>query len=147
MSAAVAALEVAVQAANTFAAECEKTLKHHEVLQIEVTRDLTLDLARELDAITGRGREDAIPPELLSEGARGCADLANLAACALPELPPESFPSASGAVHLAAGAVRTLRIVIENGAASNSYALRDARSAVWRADLAARQVAELSEAR
>ncbi len=140
MSAVVVALEAAAQTANTFAAECEKVLKRHEVLQIEVARDITLDIVRELDAITERGREDAIPPELLAEGARGCADLANLAACALPELPSESFPSASAAVHLATGAVQALRIVIENGAGRNSYALRDARSAAWRADIAARQM-------
>lgn len=118
-------------------------------LQLEVVRYLALDLKRQLLALARASGEEA-PVDYLVEAALSCADLANLAACNLSELPAEGVPPAAAAAHLAAGAVRALRSPIE--AASRGldgdraeYVARDALSAIWRAGLAARQVDELLE--
>jgi hypothetical protein len=107
-------------------------------LQLEVVRDLALDLGRRLEVLA---REDA--PGSLIEAALACADLATLAACNLSVLPDR--PLATAAVHLAAGATLALIPLAESEAAtlneaSAEYTLKDARSAAWRADLAARQL-------
>jgi hypothetical protein len=108
-------------------------------LQLEVVRNLALDIERELEALAGLAREiDA--PDVLAEAALHCADLANLAACNAAELPPAAAPRAATAARLAAGAVHDLRSLVEAGDPDEEHAanlLRDLRSAAWRAELAA----------
>ena len=111
-------------------------------LGLRVVGDLALDLERRLEAFSRPEGEDD-----LVEAALACADLATLAACNLPNLPPEGGPRATAAVHLSAGATRALVALIKPGAdrrgthAEND--LRDARGALWRADLAARQIGQV----
>jgi hypothetical protein len=112
---------------------------------------LARDLKKELEALatltngeTGAARFEEV------EGALRAADVANLAACTLPELLKTSVPEAAAAVHLAAGAARALGTLAETGAEdAHEYhaqnAFKDARSAMWRARLAARQVDEFLE--
>jgi hypothetical protein len=112
-------------------------------LRLEVVRDLALDLGHRLEVLAG---EDA--PDSLVEAALTCADLATLAACNLSVLPDK--PLATAAVHLAAGATRALIPLVEKEAAAlegagAEYTLKDARSANWRADLAARQLEDPQE--
>ncbi len=111
-------------------------------LSVEVVRDLALDLERRLDDLASTSGEDA-----LVEAALACADLATLAACNLPGLPEDDKPLATASVHLAAGAARALVVLVEARAQSlDGYhaenTLRDARGALWRADLAVRQIQE-----
>ncbi len=108
----------------------------------EVVRDLALDLERRLDTLS---RTDGENPDALAEAALACADLATLAACNLPD---DAEPLAAAAVHLAAGAARALAVLVEARAldldedhAENT--LKDTRSALWRADLAVRQIETL----
>src|SRR5215210_6222485 len=107
-------------------------------LRLAVVRDLALDLGRRLDALAG---EDFAADSLV-EGALACADLATLAYCNLTAIPDGERPLAAAAVHLAAGAARALIPLVESEAGTLEEAcaentLRDARSAGWRADLAA----------
>ncbi len=112
-----------------------------------VVRDLALDLERKLDALS-HPDEAPQPPDSLVEAALACADLATLAACNLPGLPEDGEPLAAAAVHLAAGAARALVVLVEARARTlpdethAENALRDARGALWRADLAVRQTEE-----
>ncbi len=104
-------------------------------LQLEVVRDLALDIGLELDALA----LETSAPDVLTEAALLCADLANLAACNAPELPPDAAPRAVTAARLAAGAVRDLRPLIEGGGRDDEHAgnlLRDLQSAAWRAEFA-----------
>ena len=108
-----------------------------EPLRLEVVRDLALDLERRLEALTDTETDS------LTEAALACADLATLAACNLQVFSDRSL--ATAAVHLAAGATRDLISLAESGAGALEDAhaentLRDARSALWRADLALRQI-------
>jgi hypothetical protein len=110
-------------------------------LRLGVVRDLALDLGRRLEALAG---EDFAADSLV-ESALACADLATLASCNLTAVPDGERPLAAAAVHLAAGAARALIPLVESeaGTLEEAYAentLRDARSAGWRADLAARQL-------
>ncbi|MDP9409197.1 MAG: hypothetical protein M3P70_01640 [Actinomycetota bacterium] len=113
-------------------------------LTLGVVSDLALDLERGLDALASPAGED----DDLVEAALACADLATLAACNLSGLPEDGEPLAAAAVHLAAGAARALVVLVEARAwtldedhAENT--LRDVRGALWRADLAVRQVTEI----
>jgi hypothetical protein len=113
-----------------------------------VVRDLALDLERRLDALSCP--EDQQPDSLV-EAALACADLATLAACNLSGLPEDGEPLVAAAVQLAAGAARALVVLVEARAGSLDEAhaentLRDARGALWRADLAARQIEDLRKA-
>lgn len=114
-----------------------------------VVRDLALDLERRLDALSCP--EDQQPDSLV-EAALACADLATLAACNLLGLPEDRGPLAAAAVQLSAGAARALAILVEARAGSlldEAHAestLRDARGALWRAGLAARQIEDLRKA-
>jgi hypothetical protein len=108
-------------------------------LQLEIVRDLALDIGRELDALAGLARENDAP-DVLTEAALQCADLANLAACNAPDLPPAAAPRAATAARLAAGAVRDLSSLVEAGDPDEEHPanlLRDLRSAAWRAEFAA----------
>ena len=118
-------------------------------LSLEVVRDLALDLERRLAALS-LPEEDHQPPDSLVEAALACADLATLAACNLPGLPEDGEPLAAAAVHLAAGAARALAVLVEARTLHGTHAenaLRDARGALWRADLAVRQIQELRGAK
>lgn len=115
-------------------------------LRLEVVRGLARELAEELESLL------VLPADELTaiEGALKTADVANLAACSVPELLEASAPRAAAAAYLAAGAVRALCALAETsiGEAGGEYAqnvLRDTRGAVWRAQLAVRQVDELLE--
>ncbi len=114
-------------------------------LNLEVVRDLALDLEHRLDALS---QVDGGAPDSQVEAALACADLATLAACNLLELPKVGEPLAAATVHLAAGAARALVVLVEARAATldedhAENTLRDARGALWRADLAVRQIEEL----
>ncbi len=136
-------------AAESLEQACRLAPESRESLQLEVVRYLALDLKRQLSGLARAAGEDA-PVDYLVEAALRCADLATLAACNLTEVPTEGVPRAAAAAHLAVGTVRALRSPIE--AASRGldgdraeYVARDALSAAWRADLAARQLDELLE--
>lgn len=107
--------------------------------RFEVVRELALDLRRQLEALAGLAREEAAR-DVLAEAAICCADLANLAACNAPDLPPGAAPRAVDAARLAAGAVDGLSPMIEGRSGDSEHLLRDARSAAWRAGFAARLV-------
>ena len=118
-------------------------------MRLEVVRTLARGLKEELEALTAltnAGTGAAWAEEI--EGALRAADVANLAACTVPELLKPRVPKAAAAAQLAAGAARALGALIEVGVgeAQGYYAqnvLKDARGAAWRARLAARQVDEL----
>ena len=114
-------------------------------LRFAVVRELALDLERGLDVLVRS--DDAAAPDLLAEAMLRCADLANLAACNAPQLPPDEAPRALAAARLAAGAVRDLRPLVEAGsrdldAEHAGNLIRDVRSAAWRAEFATRLVDE-----
>ena len=105
-------------------------------------RGLAEDLGRALRPASGAGTADALVGAALA-----CADLATLAACNAAALPGRGGPSAVAATHLAAGTARALAALgeAELGARDDAYArnaLRDLRSAGWKADLAVRQLGE-----
>lgn len=111
---------------------------------LEVVKGLALDLERRLDALS-LPEGDPQAPDSLVEAALACADLATLAACNLSGLPEDRGPLAAAAVQLSAGAARALVVLVEAGAgnldeANAENTLRDARGALWRADLAVRQI-------
>jgi hypothetical protein len=108
-------------------------------LPAETVGDLAEDLGNGLSSLLNIGAADS-----LVEAALACADLATLAACNVAGL---GGPSSVAAAHLAAGAARALAALAEGeiGAAGDAYAdnaSRDLRSAVWKADLAVRQLGE-----
>jgi hypothetical protein len=112
---------------------------------LDVVRDLALDLKRKLDALS---HPEDQQPDSLVEAALACADLATLAACNLSGLPEDGELLAAAAVHLSAGATRSLAVLVEAGVGTLDEAhaentRRDARGALWRADLAVRQIEEL----
>jgi hypothetical protein len=116
-------------------------------LRREVVRGLARDLAEELESLSVLPADNEM---IAIEGALKTADVANLAACSVPELLEASAPRAAAAAYLAAGAVRALCALTESsvGDACGEHGqnvLRDARGAVWRAQLAVRQVDELLE--
>lgn len=109
--------------------------------RLEVVRDLALEIERELDAVARTTGMNVAAPDLLSEAALRCADLATLAACNAGA----KIPEAGAVVHLAAGAARALRILVEAGSdrLEKEHAenvLRDVRGVRWRVDLAVRQI-------
>jgi len=116
-------------------------------LRLEVVRGLARDLAEELESLSVLPADDEM---IAIEGALKTADVANLAACSVPELLEAGAPRAAAAAYLAASAVRALCALAETscGEAEGEHAQnvpRDARGAVWRAQLAVRQVDELLE--
>lgn len=130
-SAGVRAAELLVEACRT-----------GEGLHLETVRDLAEDLGRGLSSSSAIGTADS-----LVDAALACADLATLAVCNVAALPDGDRPSAAAATHLAAGAARALAALAEAGIADpddvySENALRDLRSAGWKADLAVRQLGE-----
>lgn len=113
-------------------------------LRAGVTRELARSLRGELEALAAMV-DGPSPVDDESEGALRAADVANLAAASLDELPEENARTAAAAAHLAAGAARALcALVVEAGPGAEhaEYVLKDARGAAWRAGLAARQADE-----
>ena len=113
-------------------------------LRLEVLRTLARDLAEELEALAVMA--DAETGAV--EGALRAADLSNLAACAVPELPEARVAEAAAATYLAAGAARALCALAGAGEENEEYARNvhgDVRSANWRAQFAVRQVDEFFE--
>ena len=120
-------------------------------LRAQVVRNLARGLKGELEALGGIEGEAAA--DLLADGALRAADVANLAASSLEDLLEGSVADAVAATHLAAGASRALSALAEAVAVANpggdhtEYALKDIRSARWRARFAVRQTEEFEEAR
>lgn len=115
-------------------------------LYLQSVGELAGDIRRDLSSLSQRPEVTA--EALVSAALRG-ADLATLAACALPELPPDSpvYLRVEASARLASAATRSL--VLEHGAlelevASRGYESRDLRGAEWRADLAARQIEDMT---
>ncbi len=120
-------------------------------LRLEILRTLVRDLKEELELLAALADGEAGASARIEavEGALRAADVANLAACAVPELPYARAPQAAAATYLAAGAVRALTYLIEADTENSHecqapYALKDIRGAAWRARLAVRQVDEFS---
>ena len=131
-----------IRAATLLEEACRPAPESPSAARIEVVRDLALDLGRQLEALSDLALEDAAP-DVLAEAAICCADLANLAACNAPDLPPDAAPRANEAALLAAEAVEALGSMLEARSAGleaehAENLLRDARSARWRAGFAAR---------
>ena len=116
-------------------------------LRSEVTRELARSLRAELEALAGAVGGTS-PVDAGVEGALRAADVANLAAAYLDELPEENARTAVAAAHLAAGAARAICALVGGtgmGGERAEYVLKDARGAAWRAGLAARQADEALE--
>ncbi len=107
-------------------------------VRLEVVRGLAWDIERHL-----AGLADEIPtPGLFAEAAQKCSDLATLASCNAGEL--EDPRAAAETIRLAAEATGSLALTVEesvapDGSESDELVRRDARSASWKASLAARQ--------
>lgn len=122
-------------------------------LYLESVGDLAQGIGRELEALDGDGVRDGVnvsrenlPTEaVLVSAALRAADLANLAVCALPELPRNgsAYLRIAAAVRLAAAATRSMALERRSLAAPGDYEGRDLRGAEWRASLASSQVEEL----
>lgn len=144
MSDAKASISDGIRAAGLLEEACRSVSL--DASRIEVVRRLAHDLERELESLSDLAGEDA-PPDILAEAAICCADLANLAACNAPDLPPGAALRAVSAARLAAAAVNALGPIIEAGSTDlgDGHAenlRRDARSACWRAQFAARLAEE-----
>ena len=135
-----------VLAAELLEAACDRETASADLPRVELVRDLAKDLKDQLEALA-----HFTSPSLMAEAALRCADLANLAACNLDGLSVEHRPTAVASAHVASGAARALSALAgspasESEASHPGNVLRDTREAAWRADLAVRQVVELSEA-
>lgn len=117
-------------------------------LYLESVRDLAQSLGLELAALseeTGKPSQGAPTADTrLVSAALRAADLANLAACAMPELPPESaaYLRTAAAVRLATAAAQSVALERRALAPPGDYEARDLQGAEWRAGLATRQVEE-----
>lgn len=133
-----------VRAAGILEEACRKSLDGPDSLQREVVRDLAGDIRRQLDALSRRIATDNSADPLV-DAALVCADLATLAACNITAVPPEEASRAVDAVHLAARAAESLAGAVGEEISNDraGYLMRDARGALWRADLASRQADEL----
>lgn len=132
-----------VLAANLLAEACRPGPEVD--LRLETVRGLAADLGRRLASLA-EAADDGTSDSLV-EAALACADLATLATCNIAVLPDRGRPPAAAATHLAAGAARALAALAEAeiGDPEDAYAgnaLRDLRSAGWKADLAVRQLGE-----
>jgi len=131
-----------VRAATLLEEACRSAQGSPKVPRMEVVRELALDLRRQLELLSDLAQEDATP-DVLTEAALCCADLANLAACNVPDLPPDAATRVTEAARLAAGTVGALAPIVESGsgdldAGHAENLLRDVRSAGWRATFATR---------
>lgn len=133
------------RAASLLENACTSALESGSSLQLEVVRDLAGDLESFLEETSRSEARDDPPSDLLAETALRCADLANLAACNVSQLPEGERSGAIASIHLAAGAVKACEALTGNGTggtvtSNDESVLRDIRSAGWRTDLAVRQV-------
>ncbi len=143
LDAGAVAISCGALAAGLLGDAC-RVAPHRGCLRLEVVRDLALDIRRQLEALARSIAEDACAVDSPVEAALLCADLATLAACNARELGPGAGTTV---VHLASGAARALRVLVEAGSQSlgeehAGNSLRDVRGAGWRVDLAVRQLDE-----
>lgn len=144
-----------IQTGVLAAAMLEEACRSHKAardqrlrLYLESVGDLAQGIGRELKALDRDGSrvsDEALSPQsVLVSAALRTADLANLAVCALPELPRNgsSYLRVAAAVRLAAAATRSITLERRSLAASGDYEGRDLRGAEWRAGLASSQVEE-----
>ena len=113
-------------------------------LRAEVVRELARSLGEEIEALAGPAGRTS-PSDARFEAALRAADVANLAASSLADLPDEDVARAVAAACLAAGAARALVALAEASQLDGDherYALKDAGSATWRARFAVRQTDE-----
>ena len=142
----VSPLRTAAQAAGLLEKACAPG--SGDPLRLEVVRTLAQDLKGELEALAASANAGTGAAQIEGvEGALRAADVANLAACTVPELFRTCVPEVAVAAHLAAGAARALgalvEVEIEDARGDHAQnVLKDARGAAWRARLAARQVDE-----
>ncbi len=133
-------------AASLLQSACAQSRDSADVPRPALVRELATDIRDQLEALALLAASEP-SPDLMAEAALRCADLANLAACNLDGLPAPEAARAAAGVHLAAGAIRAIRLLAESEpddpAGSGAAALRDVQGAGWRADLAVRQVEEL----
>ncbi|QYJ15803.1 hypothetical protein Rxycam_01631 [Rubrobacter xylanophilus DSM 9941] len=105
--------------------------------RLEMVRELARDLRCQLETLSVLARSEA-SPDVLVEAALRCGDLATLAACNAASLSPcgrrLALEAARDAREVTAGVLDAL------GEKPPENALRDARSADWRASLALRQL-------
>jgi ParB-like chromosome segregation protein Spo0J len=112
-------------------------------LRADVVRELARSLGEEIEALADPAGRTS--PDARFEAALRAADVANLAASSLADLPDEDVVRAVAAAHLAAGAARVLVTLAEASRLDRDlarYALKDAQSAAWRARFAVRQTDE-----
>lgn len=141
-------------AARDAAATLERACRDHSAgreeerlgLYLESVQGLARDLGLELAALSEKAEaqaQDAASTALLSAALRA-ADLATLAACAVPELTRESpaYFRAAAAARLASAAAHSLALERRALGPPGDYEARDLRGAEWRAGLAAQQVEE-----
>lgn len=111
----------------------------------EVVRELARSLGDEIEALATGPAGEAAPADARFEAALRAADVANLAASSLADLSGKGVAAAVAAAHLAAGAARALCAQAEASRLDGGhaeYAIKDARSATWRARFAVRQTDE-----
>ena len=143
MNASEPSAAAAVGAANLLE---EAWANASDPLRSEVVRELARSLGEEIEALTGPAHRVA-PADARVEAALRAADVANLAASSLADLSGEGAAKAVAAAHLAAGAARALCALAEADVSDLDgdharYALKDVRSAAWRARFAVRQTDE-----
>ena len=144
MSEAETQISSGVRAATLLEESCRQAPGSPDAARIDVVRELALDLGRQFETLSDLAGED-VAPDVLAEAAICCADLANLAACNAPDLPPDAAKHATEAARMAARAVEVLGPMVEAGIGDlepvhAENLLRDVRSARWRAGFAARLV-------
>lgn len=142
-----AALSGAMEAARAMERACGKSHEaqdERQRLYLDSVADLARDLGDDLYSL-------AQPPNVsansvLVSAALRAADLATLAACALPELQPPGpeYHRVAASAHAASGAARSLALEYRatDSESGEGYAAYDLRGAEWRASLAARQTDE-----
>ena len=154
---ASAALSGALEAARALERACRHSREAQDSerrLYLGTVADLARSLGDDLNSLaqpTNASSSAALVNSTLVNtalvsAALRAADLATLAACALPELPPHSpeYHRVAASAHAASGAARSLALEHRALGASNEedYAAYDLRGAEWRASLAARQTDE-----
>lgn len=144
---ASAALSGALEAARALDRACRHSREAQDSerrLYLGTVADLARSLGDDLNSLAQP--TNASSSAALVSAALRAADLATLAACALPELPPHSpeYHRVAASAHAASGAARSLALEHRALGASNEedYAAYDLRGAEWRASLAARQTDE-----
>lgn len=141
---AISSVAAGINAAGILEEACRTSLEGPGSLHLEAVRGLALDIRRQLEVLSRRMALDN-SVDLAVDAALACADLATLAACNMTKMRPEETFRTADAVDLAARAALSLAGAAEWEIPDNEtdYLRRDARGALWRADLASRQADEL----